>query len=128
MVNHRVDIETQINGADTLALVNATANDTLNLLWITDSASCSLELFNNLAITDLLIDLEYEEACPVSGRLALSSTVDLSCEGGSQNPYDQLDINHTWTIVAVMNDDETITVTYSDGTTLWTVTRSCYEL
>jgi len=127
-VHHRIDIAIQESGVDTLMLVNASANDTLGLMWSTDSADCTLDVFNSMTLTDLLIDPDYEDACPESGRLTASSTVGLSCEGGGQNPFDQLDINHTWTITLVINTDGTVTFTYSNGTTLWTITRDCEDM
>jgi hypothetical protein len=126
--HHRIDIEAQTSGVDTLMLVNAAANDTVSVSLATDSASCTLDVYNTLAVTNLLVDPEVEDACPESGRLSVASTVNLGCTGGSQNPLDQLDINHTWTITLVFNDNGTVTMTYSDGTTLWTVTRDCNEL
>jgi len=127
--HHRIDIETQESGVDTLMLINAAGNDTLSLSLATDSANCTLDVYNTLAVTNLLVAMDDEEdGCPQSGRVSVAATVDLSCIGGSQNPFDHLDINHTWVITLVFNDNGTVTMTYSDGTTLWTVTRVCNEM
>ena len=82
--HHSFDIEAQVSGLDTLVLINATAIDTLGLLWSTDSASCTLDVFNNLTATNVLIHPDVEGACPESGRLVASATVDLSCTGGGE--------------------------------------------
>ncbi|MDX9856564.1 MAG: hypothetical protein RBT76_02115 [candidate division Zixibacteria bacterium] len=121
-VHRRLEILGGHNNNDSLGIVNATARDTVTFDLSDDSGSCLIELVNHPTIDDIVLNLVSEE-CPESGSVARTVSIDLSCQ--SNDGLNQLDIEGTWTVTATVNGDGTITVTYSDGTTAWTVTRPC---
>ena len=60
--------------------------------------------------------------------LLMAASPALACTGGSDNPDSlgsSLQLEGAWTVTVVVNDNNTVTITYSDGTTTWVVTEPC---
>lgn len=95
----------------------------------TDSAAtCALSLSYDETVTNVvyLFGLDGEPGgCPVSGSVAATATIDLTCTGALSG--EELAINGTWYTTATVLDGGDIRVTYSDGTTSWTATETCVE-
>lgn len=124
--HHRMDASVDEAGSDSIITISGTTRDTLDLSISDDQSECDLELTEWLDLNDLevLIQPIYED-CLQGGSISLTATIDLSCTGGGDNPgpLEQLDIEGTWTITAVINDNGTATFTFTDGTTTWRVTE-----
>lgn len=124
--HHRMDASVDEAGSDSIITISGTTRDTLDLSISDDQSECDLELTEWLDLNDLevLIQPIYED-CLQGGSISLTATIDLSCTGGGDNPgpLEQLDIEGTWTISAVINDNGTATFTFTDGTTTWRVTE-----
>lgn len=102
--------------------INASGTEILNGLEADSQVSCDFSLSNALDAIDVVTDLD-GSSCPTSGSLDLTATVDISCSGiGASN--DTLDIEGEWNIGA-MYDNGMVTVSYTDGTTVWQVTGPC---
>ena len=63
------------------------------------------------------------ENCPLAGTVSVVASTDLSCTGTDAEGWEQLNIDGTWIIAAVVNGDGTVTITVSDGTTTWQETK-----
>ena len=111
---------------DSLISVGASLDDTLTFDVADDSGSCALELTSNQTVTDLVVMIDDDDECPRAGTIVAIAGIDLSCQ--SNDGLAQLDIEGSWTISATVNADQSITLSYSDGTTTWTVTRNCDDL
>ncbi|MFH2049194.1 MAG: hypothetical protein ABIJ12_07085 [bacterium] len=124
--HHRMDVAVDEAGSDSIITVSGTTRDTLNLSVTDGQSSCDLELTEWLTLTDLeiLVQPIYDD-CLQDGSISLTATIDLSCTGGGDNPgpLEQLDIEGPWTITAVINDNGTATITFTDGTTTWRITK-----
>jgi len=124
--HHRMDASVDEAGSNSIITVNGTTRDTLDLSVTDGQSSCDLELTEWLTLTDLeiLVQPIYED-CLQDGSISLTATIDLSCTGGGDNPgpLQQLDIEGTWVITFVVNNNNTATITFTDGTTTWRVTE-----
>jgi hypothetical protein len=65
-----------------------------------------------------------DEGCPPSGSIAMIASLTMECVNVPN--ADSLDVEGRWT--ASFNfHDPSMTVSFSDGTTLWTVTDECRD-
>lgn len=114
------------NPPDTIVTFNGTANDTI---WESESwmnGECEVYAAVNQTVTDLTMNMtDTTGDCPLSGTMSVTATLDVFCFSSGQQGTDSLSINGTWSIDATVNQDNTITVTYNDGTTSWTATGPC---
>ena len=124
-LNHVVDIVLDSVEVDTIVTVNGTVHDTLLMSELWDSATCELEVSFDQTVTDLQINVTGDEECPRDGQIVVMASLDVECIGGSGSDFDSLSISGTWTVTATVNDDNTVTITYTDGTVSWTVTEQC---
>ena len=123
--HHRIDVELDVIGGDTVLVVNGTTRDTLEFTEDDGQAECDVFLSQGLTLNNLtLMDGDFDD-CMLDGSITASVTIDLSCTGSGDDPgpLQQLDIEGTWTITAVINDNQTATITFTDGTTTWRVTE-----
>ena len=120
--HHRMDASVTEVGNDSIVTISGTTRDTLNLSVSDDLRECDLQLSQGLDLDNLKILIV--DGCPLDGGITATFTIDLSCTGGDDpGPLEQLDIEGTWTISVIINDNGTATFTYTDGTTIWQVTR-----
>jgi hypothetical protein len=121
--HHRMDVHT-VPGALNLILIDGTAVDSIYAGFEDQTTVCSFDFANNVEIDGLTISEDpVTGECPSAGRVTSVSTLALECSGQGGSSFEQLDVNGTWTIIAVANGDGTVTITYSDGHTVWTVTE-----
>jgi len=109
-------------------VVNGTSSEDIDLAVADGESACVLSIGTDQEYTDVYVPTsESGSECPSSGRIDVSASLLLNCEGDTPEGYDELSIDSNWDIAYIF-DDGTITVTYSDGTTQWTTTQSCgYE-
>ena len=125
-VHHSLDVSALPMGLDTLVTIDGFAHDSLAGIETTDSASCTLNLAYNMVISELKVRVpEIAGDCPESGDLTVSVGISAGCVSLVGTPPDSVTVNGTWTVTAHVNDDNTITVTYSDGILFWRTTTSC---
>lgn len=114
------------NPPDTIITFNATANDTI---WESEdwmNGECEVYAAISQTVTDLSMNVsDTLDNCPLSGAISVTATLDVFCTSTGQQGIDSLSISGTWSIDATVNSDNTITVTYDDGTTNWTATGPC---
>jgi len=126
--HHRMDVTVDEVGSDTVYNVSGTTRDTLEFYVSDGQGECEVFLSQWITIDDLeiLVDDDLEDDCMQDGSISLTATIGLSCTGGGDNPgpLEQLDIEGTWTISAVINDNNTATFTFTYGTTTWRVTEA----
>lgn len=119
---HRwVDLESHPTN-DSLVIVNAGSHDTLAISFQGDSASCDIIVTENGSIMDLMV-LSYEGVegeCPRAGSASKTATISLACLGTGSENLEQLNIDGAWAVDATVQNDGSVRVRYSDGTTQWT--------
>lgn len=114
------------NPPDTIVTFNGAANDTIWELEDWMNGECEVYAAINQTVTDLAMNVaDTTDGCPLSGTMSVAATLDVFCLSTGQQGTDSLSINGTWNIDATMNSDNTITITYDDGTTSWTATGPC---
>ena len=125
--HHRFDAEiVSITGVDSLVEISGSQNDTIQGPIESDSAECTISITENVNINNYRF-LVYGNAgvddCPQSGSVHVVATLNLECTGGGDSNLNQLNVNGTWILNITINNNNTATITYSDGTTIWTVTE-----
>lgn len=107
--------------SDSLVQVNAGSFDTLSISFQGDSASCDIVVTENGSIQDLVV-LAWDDSgeCPRSGSASTTATITLACLGTGSDNLEQLDIEGAWTVNASVQQDGSVNVSYTDGTTQWT--------
>jgi hypothetical protein len=125
--HHRIDVEVDEVGNDSVITVNGTTRDTLDFNVSSGQGECDVFLSQGLTINNLeiLLDSDLDQDCMQNGSMIATASIDLTCTGSGDNPgpLEQLDIEGTWTITAVINDNGTVTITFTDGTTTWRITE-----
>ncbi|MBU8933414.1 MAG: hypothetical protein KOO62_05345 [candidate division Zixibacteria bacterium] len=122
--HHRVDFEVNVTDTDSVATIDGTAHDTIAIAWADDVTTCELEMASVTTVDGLELLLNGGDDCPLDGTISVTMAIDMDCTGDSPIGWDQLNIDGTWTMTAVVNGNRTITVTISDGTTTWTTTET----
>jgi hypothetical protein len=122
--HHRVDFSSAEVGNDSLITISGSVNDTVTLVWAGQDYECHLEVSSNQAVNNLVVLVSAAGDCPQSGSLSAVATLDLLCYGLGASQYNDLDIDGTWTMSVQVNDNQSATITYSDGTTAWVITEN----
>jgi hypothetical protein len=125
--NHALSIGIDRTETDTLYTINGSASDSLHGAYADSASECTVDLTMTESIFGLQIDADCGE-CPRAGTVIINATVDLECTGGSDNPDslgNLLQLEGTWIVTAVINNNNTVTISYSDGTTNWVITEPC---
>ncbi|MDH4157122.1 MAG: hypothetical protein OEW00_07595 [candidate division Zixibacteria bacterium] len=125
--NHAFSIGIDRTEIDTVYTINGSASDSLHGAYADTVSECTMDLTMAQSVFGLQIDANCGE-CPRAGAVIISATVDLACTGGSDNPDSlgsSLQLEGAWNVTVVVNDNNTVTITYSDGTTNWVITEPC---
>ena len=121
-VHRWVDLAEHLTN-DSLVTVNAGSYDTLAVSFQGDSASCDIIVTENTSIRDLVVlALEDSDECPRDGSASKTATITLACLGTGSENLEQLNIDGSWTVDAVVQNDGSVDVSYTDGVTQWTTT------
>ena len=121
--DHSLDLDGTVLVSGSQVVVNGASTDGLVLHLEDGTTVCDLEVSNSVTATALAFRVDVDE-CPTSGTFQVTSTVSLACTGQGDSELDSLNINGSWVVTAVFNGN-LITITYSDGTTAWTITDIC---
>ena len=125
-IHHRIEIDLDTSGDDTLVTVNGTVDDYLRIHDEDDDWVCDIELGLDQVITDVVFNVNQESDCPESGQIVQTVTINIHCIGDGQHAGDTLDIHGVWTVTATVNEGEdTVTITFSNGNVSWTVVEPC---
>ncbi len=122
-LHHAVEFSISNVGDDTILTIDGSAHDSLSGSDGDAGDTCELVLTIDQTITNLQIAAESQDGdCPLTGYVAATVSMDINCTSGSQTT---LSISGTWSITATVNGDNTVTITYTDGTTTWATTEPC---
>ena len=125
-LHHSLDVAVEPMGLDTLITIDGFAHDSLSGIEVTDSASCALDLSYDLMISNLQVLVpETTGDCPEAGDLSVAVGIAAECVGSQGTPSDSVNIHGTWTVTAHVNDNNTVTVTFSNGLLFFRKTTSC---
>jgi hypothetical protein len=125
-IHHRLEIDLDTSGDDTLITVSGTVDDYLHVNEGEDYGVCDIELDLDQVITNIVFNVNQESGCPESGQIVQTAAIDIYCVGEGENAGDTLDINGIWTVTATVNEGvDTVTITFSNGTVSWTVVEPC---
>lgn len=125
-MHHLVDFSIDTVAGETVITIDGTVHDTLSASGGDDVSWCDIDLTLDQAVINLQVYADNQEGdCPLSGYVTAAVSLEVLCVGEGQGSLDSLSISGTWTITATVNDNNTVTITYSDGTTVWTITESC---
>ncbi|MCB2230847.1 hypothetical protein KQH82_09055 [bacterium] len=122
--HRQLEILGDYGGNDSLGIVTAMSRDTLTFDLSDDSGSCEIMLVDHPTVSGLVMNV-VEGECPRAGSISRTAGLSLDCQ--SADGLQQLNIDGTWTVSVVVNPDLSITLSYTDGTTQWTVTRQCED-
>jgi len=132
--NQQFDLETEVVsdgpvpvGGDTMLVINATNSDTLVEFWSDDSSSYTLHISSSTVAQDVRISpLGVEgEGCPESGSVSVYAAVHLGCAGACTGWVEEVDTDGHWSVTTTFTGNNSLTVRYSDGTTVWTWSGPC---
>ncbi len=104
--------------------INGITHDTLTAHFIESLDSCNLDMNNTLSINNVTFQFDVGEECPTSGSIVANQNISLSCIGSGASHLDSLNIDGSWTVTVTFNG-ATETISFTDGTTTWTVTEDC---
>ena len=124
-VNHRIDVGLDPGVLDTIVTVDGSVHDTMEVVEDDFDGTCSIFAALDQTVTNLQIRTPSNDDCPLDGQVASTATLDVLCIGNQGAGYDTLQVTGAWTVTATVNDNNTVTITYSDGTVSWTVTEPC---
>lgn len=111
--------------ADSTAMVTFSGNglETLDMTFADTSATCTFSISNSVSINNIVAPMD-DGDCPTSGTITMVSTVNASCTTLAGSQTGTVDVSGTWTVTGTFKDGN-VTATYSNGTTVWTVTEPC---
>ncbi len=123
-IHHRLDVSLDfLNNNDTLINLAGTVSDTISIQDSLEQSFCQLELTLNQTMTNFqFYPSSSDTVCPESGSTTATVTLNVACTGGA---FDTLNVDGTWTISATINDDNSVTITFTNGIVSWTVTEPC---
>lgn len=112
---------------DNFMRINGHSADTVDFHLVkNDTAYCNIgmtvgQTINNLYLDSVAMD---DKGCPPSGSIAMIASLTMECVNVPN--ADSLNVEGRWT-AAFNFHDPSMTVSFSDGTTLWTVTDECRD-
>ena len=83
------------------------------------AATCEVNVSHSFSASNVVLDFS-ADGCPLSGDIQATAVVSADCTGQNFT----LNVDGTWSTRAVY-DGVTETVTFSDGTNVWTVENDC---
>lgn len=124
-LNHRIDIDADHQELDTVLTINGTIHDTLHAFDPTDTLTCGLDVSYDVVVADLMVSaLAADGDCPMNGEIDAVAEIEAEC-CNNDTPPDSISIHGTWTVNAKVNDNNTVTLRYSNGFLTFTVTEDC---
>lgn len=108
-------------------VLNGTTHETFNVVAADTTVAIDFGMSTNHTFTNVLFDslAQNDDVCPPSGRVDISSRIDLditSTQVGNDGAYS---IHGNWLANFVFNPDRTVDISYSDGTYQWQKTEYC---
>jgi len=105
--------------------INGTATETATGSDGDSTLVCDFSFSNALSATNLMFAENGQIDCPTSGTVSVTATIDMSCIGDLGAGVDTISVSGVWTATGVYTSDGSVTLTISDGTTVWTTTEPC---
>lgn len=126
VVHHALDIALTFPGEDTVVTIGGSAHDTTHIGGGFGNTICEIDISLDQDVSDLQLSTGMQDGdCPLDGDLDMIASLDVFCMGEGTQAADTLDINSTWHLVMVVNENNTITISFSAGDFSWTTTQSC---
>lgn len=123
-LHHRLDVGLNIqNNSDTLISLSGSVNDTISVQDSMNQSYCQVDLTLNQTLSNFqFYPNSPDTVCPESGTISAMVTLDVACTGGE---FDTLNVNGAWTITAIINNDNSVTIRFTNGVVSWSVTEPC---
>lgn len=124
--NHAIDVGIAVSEMDTIVTVGGMVNDTVQSMFVGDSASCSVYVTLDQLIDNLQVYAGAgDDQCPIDGFISSTAHIEADCV--SFDETDSASVNGTWTITAEVVGDGNIRITFEGPVLTWSVTESCEE-
>ena len=115
------DASYTVTGVENVGLViSGIASDSLDGTFMDADTTCSVILTTDQTATDLVYDLFATYDCPSSGDINIGAHFDVACVMDTS----LFSFENNWTVRFIFNGSD-ITVTYNNGTNIWTDTLDC---
>ncbi len=123
-VHHLFEVNKEIVSLDTFITINGIVNDTVAATEEDSTSNCSIGANLNQTITNLKLNVsdQAQNDCPISGSIISSTNLDIYCLSLDTANSFTIDMNMSIEITAVVNDDASITVTYTGNNVTWSST------
>jgi len=125
--HHVVEATMDVSELDTAIVFSGTAHDTVDVFSSVGEGTCEIGMTLDQTVTGWTFNPETENECPSAGSVITTFSIDIDCSSptGSINEFG---IEGGWTVTAVANGDNTVTVTFDNGIVQWSVTDDCVDL
>lgn len=100
-------------------MIGGTSADSVDAYFEDADTSCAVSMTSNQTATGLTINLLSND-CPSAGTINVAATLDIDCLLG-ETP---MQFSSAWNVLFAFSGT-TITVTYTNGNTIWTITEQC---
>lgn len=126
--DHLIDIGFDITSNSPALTVDGTISQDI-VASISDSTladTCNLTMNVSQIISNFTFPIDSTgepQSCPTAGTSSTTVTINMTCGTGSS--FDGLGINGSWNVTAQVIASDNIKVTYTDGTTTWSITEAC---
>jgi hypothetical protein len=124
-VHHALDLGIDYLELDTILTISGSVHDTTYGGGEDEYGYCGGRITMDQTVTNLQVSTTMSEYdCPLDGSIVVVATLNIEC-ANYEEPPDVWSVNGTWTFTATVNDNNTVTFSYTDGFASWTVTESC---
>jgi hypothetical protein len=87
---------------------------------------CDVHLSYDMTIENLQVYASAgDDDCPEAGDIAVAVSIEADCVETVGSNRDSVSIDGTWMVTAHVNDNGSVTVTFSNGLLFWRVTEDC---
>lgn len=120
-VHHLVSVALDSSPTDTVITINGTTSDTVAVSFEEELMACSMDMDLNQTISNLTMSVVSGSDCPISGSVSSNANLAIDCSGQEGSfSYDE-----NLTVGLVVNQDNSITVTYHSSNLDFSVTEQC---
>ncbi|MEW5796088.1 MAG: hypothetical protein AB1772_06975 [Candidatus Zixiibacteriota bacterium] len=122
-VHHSSIVNLNAVGPDTTLSLTGTVRDTL---FVSESGDyggwCEVGVAMHQTVSNLTIPMNGIGECPLDGEMVITVDFDVHCEEFETGTFDY---SGNWTVNAMVNPDQTVTLTFTGGDFHWTTIVDC---
>jgi len=113
-----------VNNNDSLLQGDVVINESVEIVSNEGTGSCTIQLTRSQVVDGMIVNTmdDSEGSCPLAGSASVTDQISVSCIGSGQDELRTLDIDGTWQVTAVVNQDRSVTVTFTSNNVQWVVT------